>query len=107
MRLRHCFDAPMSLDAWNTERDTGVVKTSTRESRENPVVVLPTAWAAVRDELRSRRRVRTARRKLRRDLASYTTTSDIDDLDATLDRFDDDDVAEIRSILRQNRITAA
>ncbi len=86
---------------------TEIRRNETRKNRDNPAGVLPAAWAAVRDDLRARRRARDARRKLSRELAEYTTRSDIDDLDATLDRFDDEDAAEIRSLLHRNRITAA
>lgn len=80
---------------------------SNRESRKNTVSALPTAWTTIRDDLRSRHRALEAHRELRRELVTYTTKSAIDDLDATLDRFDNDDVAEIRNILHRNQATAA
>ncbi len=47
----------------------------------------------------ARRPQRASRERLRRELASYTTPSDRDDLDATLARHSDDETAEIRRLL--------
>jgi hypothetical protein len=64
---------------------------------------LPGRLAGVRDELRTQLARRAARKALARDLAAYTTESDIDDLNATLDRYDEREVAEIRQILNRQR----
>jgi hypothetical protein len=64
---------------------------------------MPTLLATVRDELRSQRARRAAHRQLARELASYTTPAELDELDAVLDRYDEDQVADIRRILHQRR----
>jgi hypothetical protein len=67
----------------------------------------PARWAAFRDEMRARRSARAARLQLRQDLASYTTQSELDDLSAVLDRYEGEDVDEIRAILSAQRNRAA
>jgi hypothetical protein len=62
--------------------------------------------AAIRDELRSARAARSARKSLKRDLSAYTTVSDFNDLGAILDRYSDEDTAEIRHILAVRRYAA-
>ncbi len=57
----------------------------------------------VRDELRQRRALRAAARRLEQDLATYTSPREIDDLLAALDRGDDADVSPIRMVLSRNR----
>lgn len=68
-----------------------------------------TILAAVRgdliEDLHERREARAADRRLRRELASYTSLSDIDDLSAALNRYDEADVAPLREILNQNLIS--
>jgi hypothetical protein len=59
--------------------------------------------AAIRDELREAREARAARKALERDLASYTTQADLNDLDAILDRHSDEETADIRRILAGRR----
>lgn len=59
--------------------------------------------AAIRDELREAREARAARKALERDLASYTTQADLNDLDAILDRHTDEETADIRRILAGRR----
>ncbi len=56
-------------------------------------------WTALRGQLRGIRDALTARQELERDLASYTSESDLDDLYAMLDRYSDRDTAQIRRIL--------
>jgi hypothetical protein len=56
-------------------------------------------WTALRGHLRATRDALTARQALERDLASYTSESDLDDLYAMLDRYSDRDTAHIRRIL--------
>ena len=53
------------------------------------------------DERRERRR---ATRALRRDLSTYTTRADIDDLLAALDRHEGPQVQAIRSILNEQAL---
>jgi hypothetical protein len=56
-------------------------------------------WTALRDQLRAARTALTARQALERDLAGYTSQSDLDDLYAMLDRYGDRETAQIRRIL--------
>jgi len=57
----------------------------------------------VRTTLESRRTRREAQRELRRDLASYTSDAEINDLLALLDSHDDAEADVVRSILLDNR----
>lgn len=52
-----------------------------------------------RGRLRGIRAARTSQRALERELAAYTSESDLNDLGAILDRYDDAETAEIRGIL--------
>jgi uncharacterized membrane protein YccC len=61
-------------------------------------------WAAARDELRTRRAVRASRKILERQLASYTTPAEQNELDAILERYPADEVAEIRKIINRRRV---
>jgi hypothetical protein len=54
------------------------------------------------DELVERRQARSKRRELERDLASYTTRTQVDELFAALDRTGGSDAELIRSILVRN-----
>jgi hypothetical protein len=67
---------------------------------------LPALLATVRDELRNQRARRAARRRLEADLATYTSASDLDELDAVLDRYDESQVADIRTIIHRQRAVA-
>jgi hypothetical protein len=51
----------------------------------------------------SRRAARGARKSLERDLASYTSARDLNDLEAILDRYSDEETAAIRRILASRR----
>jgi hypothetical protein len=62
-------------------------------------------WTAARDELRTRRAARASRMTLERELASFTTPAEQNELDAILERYPADQVAEIRQIV--NRLRAA
>ena len=54
---------------------------------------------------RTARRPRAAaRRSLAGDLASYTSASDLNDLDAILDRYSEEETADIRRILASRRV---
>jgi hypothetical protein len=50
-------------------------------------------------QFRDSRDARAARRALERDLASFTSPSDLNDLHATLDRYSDEQTADIRRVL--------
>lgn len=66
------------------------------DSNTSPVTQL---WGNVRDELRDARAARAARKALERDLASYTSEADLNDLGAILDRHSEEETADIRRIL--------
>ena len=54
---------------------------------------------AIRSRIRETRDAYIARAALERELASYNSTSDLDDLHAILDRYSDRETAKIRRIL--------
>jgi hypothetical protein len=54
---------------------------------------------AVREHIRENREERAARAALERELASYSSASDLNDLHAILDRYSDRETAQIRRIL--------
>ena len=60
-------------------------------------------WTTVRTQLRDSRDAHTARAALQRELASYNSPADLDDLHAILDRYSDQDTADIRRILAAQR----
>jgi hypothetical protein len=62
-----------------------------------------TLLTAIRGQLRESLDARSARRALERDLASYTSDSDLNDLHAILDRYSDHQTASIRRILASHR----
>ena len=64
---------------------------------------LTSLWTTVRTQLRDSRDAHAARAALARDLASYNSPSDLDDLDAILDRYSDQETADIRRILATQR----
>jgi hypothetical protein len=59
-------------------------------------------WTTVRDDLRERRDARAAHRALQRELATYTTPAEVDDLLSALRREDSAANDEIRGILDRN-----
>lgn len=61
--------------------------------------------AVARDELRERRAKRAATRELVRDLRTYTTEREIDDLMATFDRYPNQDVEHLRTVLTRTLMT--
>jgi hypothetical protein len=60
-------------------------------------------FAEFRAELRGMRAARAARKELARELAGAQTPGDFLELDAILERYDEDQTAEIRSILNERR----
>ena len=60
-------------------------------------------WTTVRTQLRDSRDAHTARVALQRELASYNSPADLDDLHAILDRYSDQQTADIRRILAAQR----
>jgi hypothetical protein len=61
--------------------------------------LLSPRWAAVRDDLSARREARAAREILRRELASFTTTADLHELDLMLDRAEPQAADNVRSLI--------
>jgi len=59
---------------------------------------------AIRTHLRDTRDARIARAALERELASYTSPADLNDLHAILDRYSDRETADIRRILARQSI---
>ena len=64
---------------------------------------LTSLWTTVRTQLRDSRDAHAARTALQRELASYNSPSDLDDLHAILDRYSDQETAHIRRILAAQR----
>ena len=60
---------------------------------------LTSLWTTVRTQLRESRDAHTARAMLERELASYDSQSDLDDLHAILDRYSEQETRDIRRIL--------
>jgi len=60
---------------------------------------LASLWTSVRHQVRESREAHASRAALERELASYHSESDLDDLHAILDRYNDRDTAQIRRIL--------
>ena len=58
---------------------------------------------AIRSRIRQSRDARAARATLERELASYNSPSDLEDLHAILDRYSDRETAQIRRILAAQR----
>ena len=56
-------------------------------------------WTALRGQLQHTRDTRATRRALERELATFTSQSDLNDLHAILDRYSEHETAEIRRIL--------
>jgi len=54
---------------------------------------------AIRSRIRESRDTHAARAALERELSSYNSPSDLDDLHAILDRYSDRETAQIRRIL--------
>ena len=59
---------------------------------------------AIRSRIRDRRDAHAARSALERELSSYNSPSDLDDLHAILDRYNDQETVQIRRILAAQRI---
>jgi hypothetical protein len=80
------------------------VRLDDMNTTEHPTVndrtpALAAMWSAARDELRARRQARADRKRLERDLSTYRTQAELDDLYALLDTNDDADSALVREIL--------
>lgn len=64
---------------------------------------LTSLWTTARTQLRESRDAHAARSALRRELADYSSPQDQDDLYAILDRYSDQETADIRRILAAQR----
>lgn len=64
---------------------------------------LASLWTSVRTQLRENHDAHVARAALERELASYNSQSDLDDLHAILDRYNDRETVQIRRILAAQR----
>jgi hypothetical protein len=71
---------------------------------ENTTQSLGRRWTAIREEVRGARAARASRKSLERELASYTSANDLNDLDAILDRHSEDETADIRRFLASRRV---
>jgi hypothetical protein len=60
---------------------------------------LTSLWTTVRTQLRDNRDAHAARTALQRELASYNSDADLNDLHAILDQYSDQETADIRRIL--------
>jgi hypothetical protein len=61
---------------------------------------------AIRDEVRETRANRAARKTLQQELAAYTSPSDLNDFEAILDRYSDEETRDIRRIMAARRSAA-
>ena len=61
--------------------------------------LLSPRWSAVRDDLSARREARAAREILKRELASFTTSAELQELDMILDRADPQAADNVRSLI--------
>ncbi len=64
---------------------------------------LTSLWTTVRTQLRSSRDAHAAQLALERELAGYNTPEDLNDLHAILERYSDEETADIRRILAAQR----
>jgi len=64
---------------------------------------LSSLWTTVRTKLRDARGAHSAHAALERELAGYNTAEDLNDLHAILDRYPDNETADIRHILATQR----
>jgi len=65
--------------------------------------LLSPTFTTIRGQLRQLRDTHAERKSLERELASYTSANDLNDLEAILDRYDESETAEIRRILSGRR----
>ena len=64
---------------------------------------LTSLWTTVRTQLRDSHDERAAKATLAHELASYNSPEDLNDLHAILDRYSDQETADIRRILAAQR----
>lgn len=61
-----------------------------------------TIISTVLDELRTRRAAKAEHKRLLEELSSYRRPSEIDDLMAAVNRYDERETAQVRAILERN-----
>ena len=76
-----------------------------RKTKAMPTTTRPltSLWTTVRTQLRGSRDAHAAQATLERELASYNTPDDLNDLHAILGRYSDEETADIRRILASRR----
>ena len=84
----------------NTTYELGPLLAEIRDGLRDMRAIRASLTAARRED---RRAARAARDSLERDLASYRSPGDLSDLDAILDRYSDEETADIRRILAARR----
>jgi hypothetical protein len=84
----------------NTTYELGPLLAEIRDGFRGMRAIRASLKASKRED---RRAARDSRTSLERDLASYTTPGDLNDLDATLDRYSEEETAGIRRILAARR----
>ena len=67
---------------------------------------LASLWTTVRAQLRDSRDAHATRTALQRELASYNSPSDLDDLHAILNQYPEEETADIRRILARHTARA-
>ena len=72
----------------------------------NRLDALAPGLLGLRQHLQDRRETRFARLTLERELATYRSAGDLEEWDAILSRYDDNESSEIREILNRNRTRA-
>ena len=89
----------------NTTHELGPLLEGIRDRFRGMHAIRGSRGAAERGaaEREDRRAARAARKSLQRDLASYTSARDLNDLDAILDRYSNEETADIRRILAARR----
>ena len=65
--------------------------------------LLSPTWNTIKDQMRDLREERATRKTLERELAAYTSADDLNDLDAILDRYSDEETEAIRHLLSGRR----
>jgi hypothetical protein len=84
----------------NTTYELGPLLAEIRDGFRGMRAIRASLRAARRED---RRAARAARTPLEHDLASYTSPGDLNDLDAILDRYSDEETTDIRRILTARR----
>jgi hypothetical protein len=65
--------------------------------------LLGPTWNTIMDQVRELREARATRKSLEREMAAYTSEDDLNDLEAILGRYSEEETADIRRILAGRR----